>query len=158
MPALRSGCSRSPAISLQSAEVTVAESDSKSGAYEFRTKSAQSGGLETNGGRERISDLSRHAAVRRFSREACGYWASMRARKPAENVGRGKTGGARAPGIQRSPFSASVFNTIEKADARDYRLCNALPCNLVPPTTNTADTRHAGRCLSRMRGNSHLRF
>ena len=37
-------------------------------------------------------------AVRRFSREARGYWASMRARKPAENVGRGTTGGGRATG------------------------------------------------------------
>jgi hypothetical protein len=40
-------------ISCESAEVWLAKSDSKSDAYEFRTKSAQSGGLETNGPRER---------------------------------------------------------------------------------------------------------
>ena len=57
---------------LQSAEVTVTKSDSKSVAYEFRTKAAQSGGLETNGRRERISGLSRPVAVRRFVREAHG--------------------------------------------------------------------------------------
>jgi hypothetical protein len=34
-----------------------------------------------------------HAAVWRFMCEARGYWASMRARKPPENVGRERTGG-----------------------------------------------------------------
>ena len=53
--------SRYPAIILQSAEVGVAKRDSKSAAYENRTKSAQSGGLETNGPRERISGPSGHA-------------------------------------------------------------------------------------------------
>ena len=72
---------------------SAAKSDSKSVAYEFRTKSAQSGGLETNGRRERISGLGRCVAVRRFSREARGYWRFQRAQNPAENVGRERTGG-----------------------------------------------------------------
>lgn len=55
----------------------------------------KSGGLETNGRRERILGHGRRVAVRGFLREARGYWASMRARKPAENVGRLRTGGAR---------------------------------------------------------------
>jgi hypothetical protein len=63
----------------ESAEVAVSKSDSKSGAYEFRTKSTQSGGLETDGHRERGSGLSRRVAVRRFVPEARSYWASMRA-------------------------------------------------------------------------------
>ena len=42
------------------------KSDSKSAAYENRTKSAQSGGLETNGPRERISGPDGLNAVRRF--------------------------------------------------------------------------------------------
>src|SRR5205807_2100546 len=62
--------------------------------YEFRTKSAQSGGLENNGCTERISGLGGSVAVRRFVCEARGYWASMGAHKPAENVGHGQTGGA----------------------------------------------------------------
>src|SRR2546423_640670 len=41
--------SRYPAISLQSAEFAVLKSGSKSAAYEIRTKSAKSRGLETNG-------------------------------------------------------------------------------------------------------------
>jgi hypothetical protein len=40
-------------ISLQNAEVAVPKNDSKSAAYEIRTKSAKSGGLETNGRTER---------------------------------------------------------------------------------------------------------
>src|SRR5208282_2291826 len=71
---------RYPAISLQSAEVTVWKGHSKSIAYEFRTRSVQSGGLETNRPRERISGLGGCAAVRRFSREPRGYWTFMRAR------------------------------------------------------------------------------
>ena len=71
-PELARSRSRYSAISLQSAEVAVPKSDSISIAYEFRTKSAKSGGLETNGRRERISGLSRGVAVRRFSRE--GPW------------------------------------------------------------------------------------
>jgi hypothetical protein len=63
----------------ESAEVAVSKSDSKSGGYEFRTKSTQSGGLETDGHRERGSGLSRRVAVRRFVPEARSYWASMRA-------------------------------------------------------------------------------
>ena len=80
MPSLDLSHSRYPAISLQSAGVTVTKSDSKSGAYENRTKYPQSGGLETNGPRERISALSRRAAVRRFMRDALGYWGIQRAK------------------------------------------------------------------------------
>lgn len=94
--------SRSPAISVQNAEVAALKSDSKSVAYENRTKSAKCGGLETNGRRERISGPDGCVSVRRFTREARGYWASMRARRPAENVGLRRTGGGRGTGIQHS--------------------------------------------------------
>ena len=57
-PEFAPSLSRYPAIILQSAEVGIAKSDSKSAAYENRTKSAQSGGLETNGPREGISGLT----------------------------------------------------------------------------------------------------
>ena len=54
------------------------KNDSKSAAYENRTKFPQSGGLETNGPRERISGSDGVNAVRRFSREARGYWRFQR--------------------------------------------------------------------------------
>ena len=38
-----------------------------------------------------------------FRAKARRYWASAHARKPAENVGRGRAGGGRATGIQWSP-------------------------------------------------------
>ena len=53
---------RYPAISLQSAEVGVTKRDSKSVAYENRTKSAKCGGLETNGRRAREFRASACAA------------------------------------------------------------------------------------------------
>jgi hypothetical protein len=56
------------AIFAKSAEVWLTKNNSKSITYEFRTKSAQSRGLEKNGHRERIWILRRCAAVRRFSR------------------------------------------------------------------------------------------
>ena len=56
------------------------KSDSISITYEFRTKSAQSGALETNGPRERISVLSRRAAVQSSVRDALGYWGILRAK------------------------------------------------------------------------------
>jgi hypothetical protein len=58
MSELNPSRSRYPAISLQSAEVSVMKSGSKSIAYENRTKSAKCGGLETNGPRERIRRLN----------------------------------------------------------------------------------------------------
>ena len=51
-----------------------------------RRESAQSRGSETNGRRERISGLGLLGAVRGFSREARGYWASLRARKPQRKL------------------------------------------------------------------------
>lgn len=81
-PVLEPGCPCYPAISPQSAEVDVRKRDSKSVAYEIRTKSAESGGSETNGRRERISGLSQHVAVGRFVREARGYWASCAPESP----------------------------------------------------------------------------
>jgi hypothetical protein len=79
-PLLDPSLSRDSAIILQSAKVRVAEKDSKSSAYENRTKSTQSGGLETNSARDRISDCGRSAAVRRFLHEARGYWRFQRAK------------------------------------------------------------------------------
>jgi hypothetical protein len=75
-------CSRCRAISCESAEVSRLKNDSKSAAYEFRTKWAQSGGLETNRLRERISGPDGNTAVRSFVRDARSYWALLRARKP----------------------------------------------------------------------------
>src|SRR5437660_1353906 len=69
MLALDFGCSRCPDISCESAEICVTKSDSKSAAYEFRTESAQSGALEKNRPRDRISGHGRCGAVRRFARE-----------------------------------------------------------------------------------------
>ena len=45
----------------------------------IRTNPEEWGGLEKNGRRERISGLSQRPAVRRFVREARGYWTSIRA-------------------------------------------------------------------------------
>ena len=54
-------------------------------------------------GREREFRASTgHVAVRRFAREARGYWRFECAQNPAENVGRGRTGGGRGTGVQRS--------------------------------------------------------
>lgn len=78
--AFATSCSRFLAIILQSTEVGITKKDSKSVAYENRTKSAKCGGLETNGPRERISTPDRCRAVRRFVREACGYWRFRRAK------------------------------------------------------------------------------
>jgi hypothetical protein len=69
MLALDFGCSRCPEISCESAEICVTKSDSKSASYEFRTESAQSGALEKNRSRDRISGHGRGGAVRRFARE-----------------------------------------------------------------------------------------
>jgi len=53
--------------------------------------------------RERISDFDGLTAVRRFSRYAPPSLAISARQNPAENVGRGRTGGGRGTGIQRSP-------------------------------------------------------
>jgi hypothetical protein len=125
--ALDSGCSRCSKIFFESEEDSVTESDSKSGAYEFHTKAAQSGGLETNGGRERILDFSRCAAVWRFSREARDYWASIRARNPAENVGRGRTGGQGVLHAHRARCQDCPKPNIAAAGGACNRACRAVP-------------------------------
>jgi hypothetical protein len=79
--------SRYSAVSLQSAEVVIPKSDSKSVAYEFRTKSAQSGGLETNGRRETDLGLGQRVAMRSFAREAGGYWRFQRAKTERRMLG-----------------------------------------------------------------------
>ena len=110
------------AIFLQSAEVA---SRRKSATYEFR-KSAQSGGSETNGQRERISGFGRCVAVRRFTRRARGYWRFLWARKPPENVGRGRTGGRdgiRTPGTESSLDSCN-FNGLLRTDFVLARECS----------------------------------
>ena len=58
------------------------KSDSNSSTYVNRTKSAQSGGLETNGHREINLGLGVSDAVGRFVREALVYWASVPTRWP----------------------------------------------------------------------------
>lgn len=77
-PTFADSSSRYSAISLQSAEVSVAKINLKSATYANRTKWAKCGGLETNGTRERISGLCGCVVVRRFSREARGYWRFQR--------------------------------------------------------------------------------
>jgi hypothetical protein len=72
--------SRYPVRSLQSAEVAIPKNDSRSVAYENRTKSVKCGGLETNGQRDRISGPDALPAVRRFAGEARGYWRFQRAK------------------------------------------------------------------------------
>ena len=87
---------RYPAISLQSAEVGVSKNDLKSVAYEIRTKSAKSGGLETNGPRERISGLRQappqcggfHAKARRYW--AFGDAESQRRKLVADRLAEGE--------------------------------------------------------------------
>jgi hypothetical protein len=63
------GCSRCCKIKFESAEGGVTKSDSKSVVYEFRTKSAKSGGLEKNRRREGILGLGQCLTVGRFRRE-----------------------------------------------------------------------------------------
>jgi hypothetical protein len=109
---LRNHCSRWILVPLgslngasKSAEVWTSEKE-VSIASEFRTKSAQSEGLETNGRRERILGFERCVAVRRFRREGLCLLGFPRAREPAENVGRGQTGGGKELG-SNSPRSRS---------------------------------------------------
>lgn len=66
-------CSPFPKCSCKSAEVSSVRMSGKTVAYENRTKSAQSGGLEKNGRGETNSGLGDRVAVRRFGREARGY-------------------------------------------------------------------------------------
>jgi hypothetical protein len=109
--------SRYPRYPCEVRRFIVVKSDSKTAAYEIRTKSGESGGLETKGRRDRVTGLGRPIAVRRFVREARGYWASMRAQKAAENVRAEGAGGARGTGIQHSP----PRNTRDPTDADDLR-------------------------------------
>ncbi|OPH83873.1 hypothetical protein B2M20_04685 [Nitrobacter vulgaris] len=92
-PTLDSNCSRYSAVSLQSAEACISEIASKSTAYEIRTKSPQSGGLETNGPGERISALSRRPVVRRFLSEGPRLLAISACSNRAEKVDGEDTGG-----------------------------------------------------------------
>jgi hypothetical protein len=71
---------RSPRVLAKSAESLDLRKCYETIAYINRTKSAKSGGLERTRPRERISSSDRLTTVRRFAREARGYWASMRAR------------------------------------------------------------------------------
>jgi hypothetical protein len=75
-------------------------------AYEFRTKSAQSGGLENNGQREGILGLSKSIAVRRFAHEApvfvgdfCGL-ASQRRMLNADGLAEGEELGSNVLHLQ----------------------------------------------------------
>jgi hypothetical protein len=67
-------------------------------------KPRKSGGLETNGLRERIRSRNRLTAVGRFRTNVRGYWSFARAQIAAENVGREQAGGGRGTGIQHSPL------------------------------------------------------
>jgi hypothetical protein len=124
----------------KSAEVRLTKNDSISITYEFRTKSAQSGGLEKNGRRDGILGLSRHVAVRRFVHEARGYWASMRVRKSAENVGRGRAGGE---GGIRTPDTVARIPHFE---------CGAIDHSATSPWSQGQTARSVGRYVSNAAG------
>jgi hypothetical protein len=83
-----------PRCLCKGAEVCVIKTNPKSIPYENRTKSAKCGGLETNGPRENFG-----AEQARRSAEVCArrpWLLAISARQnPAENVGRGRTGGGR---------------------------------------------------------------
>jgi hypothetical protein len=61
---------RSPSVLTKSAELVRIRIRVKTIAYENRTKSAKSGGLERNGQGERISGYDQISAVRSFCRES----------------------------------------------------------------------------------------
>jgi hypothetical protein len=96
MPAFDPGRFRSPSISSKSAEVVRIEYLIKTVSYKFCTKSAQSGGLEKNGRRERILGLRCFVAVLRFMCEVPCLLEILRAYKATENFGRGRVGGRRS--------------------------------------------------------------
>ncbi len=103
--------SRYPENILQSAEVGVPKNESKSAVYENRTKSVESEGLERNGPRERISASERVIAVRRFVREARGYWRVHRAKSRqrklfAEGLA---VGGELTPNLLRVPQRGGAY-------------------------------------------------
>jgi hypothetical protein len=71
------GSAQSLPVSLtvvQSAEVLIPKTGSRSASYENHTKPAQSGGWERTGLRESIFSPGQCRAVRRFMREARAYW------------------------------------------------------------------------------------
>ena len=72
--ALVFGCYRCSGRSFERPEIPSAKNDLTSIAYGFRTKSAQSGGLETDDRRERISGPARCVAVRSFAPRGRGCW------------------------------------------------------------------------------------
>jgi hypothetical protein len=103
-PAFAPSRSRYPAIFLQSAEVTIPESGSKSVAYENRTKFPKSGALERND--PRGENFGARQAQR--SAEVCAQSPRLLAisarQSPTEKVGRVRTGGGEGTGIRHSPF------------------------------------------------------
>jgi hypothetical protein len=70
-------------------------------------------GKGLKGPRERISGLSRCAAVRRFWREVRDYWRFQRRKTPAEKVGRGRSGGGRGTVFQQ-PLNLQLKKVVRK--------------------------------------------
>ena len=126
----------------------LTKSDSKSVAYENRTKSAQSGGLETNGPRERISGLDGPRSAEVYARSPRLLAISAR-QNPAENVGRGRTGGGRGTGIQRSSLiglscaSPSKHSPSAKIRQAGFTLRSAVGAG--PPQ---GGVRNGNRCIN----------
>ena len=65
---------RYSAISLQNAEVDISKNNSKSAAYENRTKFPQSGGLEKTGQKREFRDPTGSAQCRGLRAKARVYW------------------------------------------------------------------------------------
>jgi len=83
-------------------EMELRESASASIAYEIRTKSPESSGLEKDGWRERNLGPGGQAAVLRLAPEAPQLLGFSTRSKRSENVDSRGTGGGSATGIQRS--------------------------------------------------------
>jgi hypothetical protein len=117
-----------PATLLQSAEAAAAKSESKSITYEIRTKSAKSGGLETNAPRETISGPESVSAVRRLSHEGPGLLRFLRPEKSAENFYRRRSGGEGGIRNRGTVLPISRFATRFTANWRSRRrVAESLP-------------------------------
>ena len=127
MSMLDSSCSRCREISWESAEVGVTKSDSKSVAYEFRTKSAQSGGLETNGPeRENFGSPPVRRSAEVFARSPWLLGISSALKSQRRMLVAERTGGGRGirthdtvsriHAFQACAFSHSAIPPIQEAD------------------------------------------
>lgn len=84
--------------------------------YEFRTKTARSGGSEKNSRRERISGLHECVEVRRLAREGpCLLGGCCGSRVATESCWEGAIGGGSGTGFQHSPRKLSHWIEAKRA-------------------------------------------